>query len=106
MKAPEGRSTMIMTPDEDPIAIKILDRTLDLSEAFQELLLRLPVRIGNIVSLGVLPCRGGIRVEQWKQKYFPNMTRESFSHERGLPMLHREDHVGVLDHVRRDRLRR
>jgi len=33
------------------------------------------------------------------------MLREFFSHERGLAMLHRENHVGVLDHLLRDRLR-
>jgi len=82
-----------------------LDRSLDHSEAFQKILLRLTERIRDIVSQGIIPCGGGTHVEQWKQKYFPNMLRESLSHERGLTMLHREDHVAVLDHVRRDRLR-
>jgi len=84
---------------------KTLDRTLDLSETFEELLLRLAVRIGDVVSQSVVTAKMRIRVEQWKQKYFPDMVREIFPHERSLPMLHREDHVGVLDHVRRDRLR-
>ena len=82
-----------------------LDRTFDLLKAFQKFLIRFTVRIRDIVSQGEIPPRGRIRVEQWKQENFPNMVRESFSHERGLAMLHREDHVGVLDHVRRDRLR-
>jgi hypothetical protein len=92
--------TMKIRPGKEP-----LDRTLDLPEAFQELLLRLPVRIGDVVSQSMVLGRERIRVEQWKQKNFLNMVRECFSHERGLTMLHREDHVGVLDHVRRDRLR-
>jgi len=52
----------ITAPDEVPIATEILDGSLDLPEAFQKVILRLAVRIWDVVSQGVVqpvegPCR-------------------------------------------------
>jgi hypothetical protein len=73
---------MKIRPGQEP-----LDRTLDLPEAFKKILLRLPVRISNIVSQDVIPCRGRIRVKERKQKYFRNMCRKGSSQEDGLAMI-------------------
>ena len=84
---------------------KSLDGSLDLPEAFQKVILRLAVRIWNVVSQGVVPGRWRVHVEQREQKDFRIMPGESPSKECSLTMLNNEDHVAFQDHVRCDRLR-
>jgi len=81
------------------------DGTLDLPEAFQKVLLCLPVRIGDVVSQGVILRPGRIRVKERKQENLRNMIRKGLSQEDCLAMLHREDHIAALDHPGCNRFR-